>query len=68
MGGRYIHVLDVYLVHKVLADGDGAVFKFIRLGEDPRMSRGRLLDPAIYGDRALDLFRVVEDTDRRASD
>ena len=33
--GRDIHVLDIRMVHEVLEDGYGAVFKTVGLGEDP---------------------------------
>ena len=35
LSGRDLHVLDDRLVHEVLADGDGVVFKIFGLGEDP---------------------------------
>ena len=35
LSGRYICVFDAPLVHKVLTDGDGAVFEIMGLGKDP---------------------------------
>ena len=35
LSGGYIYALDVRLVYGVLADGDGAVFEIVGLGEYP---------------------------------
>ena len=35
LSGRYVRVINGCLVHEVLSDGDGAVFKIVVLGKDP---------------------------------
>ena len=66
--GRDLRVLDVRLVHEILSDGNGAVFKIVVLGEEPRIPRGRLFDADVHDERVLDLFCVIEDTGGSTSD
>ena len=42
-----VRVLDDFLVHRALTDGDGAVFENISLGKYLCIPRGRLLDASI---------------------
>ena len=55
-------VLDVRLVHEIMADGDGAVFEIVGVGEDPQIPCDRLLDADVHSERVLDLFYVVKYT------
>ena len=62
MSGGDICVLDGCLVHEILSDGDGTVFKVIGLGEYPCVPRIRLIEAAIHSECVMDTFCVVEDT------
>ena len=67
LSGGDLIVLDVCLVHEVLADGDVAAFKIVSIGNDPLLPRGRLLDVAIHGECVLYLSCIFKDAGGRTS-
>ena len=60
LGGIDLCVIDVCLVHEVLADGDDAIFKNIGLGKEPCVPCGSILDAGVHSEGVLDLLCIVK--------
>ena len=58
-------MIDGLLVHEILEDGDGIVFKTVSLGEYPQIPHVYLIGTAIHGEHVMDLFFFVKDAGGR---